>query len=217
MRINDILIESQVDEISLAGVGQGIANAARSAAKGYGYVKGIPKALSAASQQGQAAAMAHLGHGQFAAKPAADRTAYNQELAKRLGTTQAQAAAAQDPAEMRKQAQELKKQSDDLKKQSDEMIKNANSADVAMKAQQAQDQQAAQAQKAATYNAPTATVPATNTTMPTNMAVPKPVASQPAKAATPNFGQGGYGKTTTNVKPVAAVAESYSKFLGIEL
>jgi septal ring factor EnvC (AmiA/AmiB activator) len=212
MRINDILIESQVDEISLAGVGQGIANAARSAAKGYGYVKGIPKALSAASQQGQAAAMAHLGHGQFAAKPAADRTAYNQELAKRLGTTQTQAAAAQDPAEMRKQAQELKKQSDDLKKQSDEMIKNANSADVAIKAQQAQDQRAAQAQKAATtYNAPTATVPATNTTMPTNMAVPKPVASQPAKAATPNFGQGGYGKTTTNV------AESYSKFLGIEL
>ena len=204
MRINDILIESQVDEISLAGVGQGIANAARSAAKGYGYVKGIPKALSAASQQGQAAAMAHLGHGQFAAKPAADRTAYNQELAKRLGTTQTQAAAAQDPAEMRKQAQELKKQSDDLKKQSDEMIKNANSADVAMKAQQAQA-------AATTINAPTATVPATNTTMPTNMAVPKPVASQPAKAATPNFGQGGYGKTTTNV------AESYSKFLGIEL
>jgi hypothetical protein len=224
MRINDLLVESQVDEISLAGVGQGIANAARSAAKGYGYVKGIPKALSAASQQGQAAAMANLGYGKFGTAPAADRTAYNQELAKRMGT-QAGTAPAQDPASLRKQAQDLRKQSNDLMKaakDAENAVRAQQIAATQAQAQQQKAQAATPAQPATTINAPTATVPATNTTMPTNMAVPKPAAAPAQPSA--NFSQGGYGKTTTNVapqkaKPAPAVAENagYSRFLGIEL
>lgn len=127
MRINEILSEDQVDEISLGGVGQAIGKGVRGLAKGYGYVKGIPAALSAASQQGQAAAMANLGYGQFAQKPAPDKTAYDQELAKRLG--QQTAAQNQQPAAIAKdiktQAQSLRQQAQDLNKQADALDKQA--------------------------------------------------------------------------------------------
>lgn len=144
MRINELVNESQtLDELSLGGVAQGIGKLATGAAKAYGYAKGIPAALSRASQQGQAAAMANLGHGAYKAKPAPNRTAYNQELSKRLGGTQpavtAPAAAPQDSASLRKQAQELKTQASELEKQAIEADREAKQAQAA---QSAQDQMA---------------------------------------------------------------------------
>ena len=108
MRITDILTEVQLDEIGLGSkVGQAIGKGLTGLAKGYGYVAGIPQAMSRASQQGRAASMANIGYGKFASEP--EPSAYDQELQRRLGST--------DPGSMQTKITQLEKELQSLKQQ----------------------------------------------------------------------------------------------------
>lgn len=85
MKLNEIICEDQQLDELLGGVGRAVGRGLGSLAKGYGYVAGLPKAMSAASQRGRAAAMANVGYGKFADQE--ENPIYKQELEKRLGTS----------------------------------------------------------------------------------------------------------------------------------
>jgi hypothetical protein len=168
MRINELLSENQVDEISLGGIGRGIEKGLGGLAKGVGYVAGIPGGLAQKYQQGKARATAGIG-GTLAEPPKQPNPAFTQALQnyQQYGTANAPAGAVQDPKVMRQQANQLRKQANDLEKQAQDVQKQTQQAQQqAQQAQQQAQQQTAPAGQPATQVAPTAGQPQPTTAAP---------------------------------------------------
>lgn len=195
MRIHELIVEQQLDEIGLADIGRGIEKGIGGLSKAAGYVAGIPGGVKQQFQTGKARATAGIGGTLNRGAPAGPDPAFTQALQnyQTHGTATAPAAAAapaggSDPASMRKQAQDFKKQSDDLMKQADAAERSANQA----KAQSNQQTQAAQ--PSAPANPPAGSPAAAQRVEPT---LDQPAAAKP----------GGFGFNPDTGKPFASAAE----------
>ena len=140
MRINELLVEQQLDELGLADVGRWAEKGIGGLSKAAGYVAGIPGGVKQQFQTGKARATAGIGGTLNRGAPTGPDPAYTQALQnyQTHGTATAPSGApggaatatgggaGGDPASMRKQAQTLKTQSDDLMKQADAAEKMSN-------------------------------------------------------------------------------------------
>jgi hypothetical protein len=105
MRINDLIVESNnLDEISLAGVGKGIARGLGGIAKGAGMVSGLGAGMKRAYAQGKATSASAVSNRQ--------RPVTQQKPAQQVPGTQST-----NPASLRAQATNLNMQADALEKQ----------------------------------------------------------------------------------------------------
>lgn len=191
MRINDLLVEQQLDELGMADIGRGIEKGIGGLSKAAGYVAGIPGGIAQQFQTGKARATAGIGGTLNRGAPAAPNPAYTQALqnyqthgtATAPGGAAAPGAAGGDPASMRKQAQDFKKQSDDLMKQADAAERSANQAKAQSNQQTQAAQPASQAEAPAGGATAAQTAPATSgATAPAAGERVEPTLDQPAAA-----------------------------------
>jgi hypothetical protein len=204
MHINELLSETQVDEITLGGVGRGIEKTIGGLAKGVGYVAGIPGGIAQKYQQGKARATAGIG-GTMAQQPVQAKQpnpTFTQSLKnyQQYGSATAPAGAqtnaGQDPAAIRQQANQLRKQADDLEKQAQQAQQKAQQDQQAQ--QKAQQDQSAPATSFAQGGGK-------GTAVPTNP-------FQVPGAVTPKLNVQSGGKTTATGTNEST--EFYSNFLG---